>query len=112
MFALWRRSRYQELSVFELEKLRAAGSARIIDVREPAEYAAEHIEGAVNVPLSRFDSRQLPREEGRTLVLQCRSGARSKSALDKCHAAQAAIDTHLAGGLEAWKRAGLPVVRG
>lgn len=112
MFALRKESRYKELSAFELEKLRASAAVMIVDVREPGEYAAEHIEGAVNVPLSRFDPGRLPRAAGRTLVLQCRSGGRSKSALDKCRAAQAAIDTHLAGGLEAWKRAGLPVVRG
>jgi rhodanese-related sulfurtransferase len=33
-------------------------------------------------------------------------------ALDKCSVAQASIDTHLAGGLAAWKAAGLPVVKG
>jgi rhodanese-related sulfurtransferase len=33
-------------------------------------------------------------------------------ALDRCAEAQAAIDTHLAGGLGAWKSAGLPVERG
>jgi rhodanese-related sulfurtransferase len=32
-------------------------------------------------------------------------------ALDKCAAAEAAIDTHLGGGLAAWKAAGLPTVR-
>ena len=112
MFGLGKQGGYKEISSFELESLRASGSALIVDVREPAEYAAGHIEGAVNVPLSRFDPGRLPREEGRTVILQCRSGGRSRMALEKCNVARTAIDTHLAGGLEAWKRAGLPVVRG
>lgn len=112
MFGFGKQGRYKEISAFELDTLRASGSTLIVDVREADEYAAEHIEGAVNMPLSRFDPDRLPREEGRTVVLQCRSGGRSGLALDKCSAAKAAIDTHLAGGLQAWKRAGLPVVRG
>lgn len=112
MFGIGRKAAYRELSAAQLEDLRARGSALIVDVREPAEFAAEHIEGAVNVPLSRFDPDRLPCDKGRTLVLQCRSGSRSRMALEKCSAAQAAIDTHLAGGIEAWKRAGLPVARG
>jgi rhodanese-related sulfurtransferase len=44
-------------------------------------------------------------------VLQCAGGKRSGMALDKCASAKAAIDTHLGGGLAAWKAAGLPTVR-
>lgn len=112
MFRFRNQTDYRELSPFELEKLRAAGSALIVDVRSPGEYASEHIEGAVNVPLSQFDPDRLPREEGRMLVLQCRSGGRSRVALDQCRTARSQINVHLAGGIEAWKRAGLPVVRG
>lgn len=49
---------------------------------------------------------------GIPLVLQCAGGKRSGMALERCAKAQAAIDTHLAGGLGAWKSAGLPVERG
>lgn len=112
MFGFGRNAGYKELAASELEDLLASGSAMVVDVREPGEFAAEHIEGAVNMPLSRFDPDRLPRDKEKTVVLQCRSGTRSRMALGKCGGAQAAIDTHLAGGIEAWKRAGLPVVRG
>lgn len=84
----------------------------LIDVREPDEFAAEKIAGALNVPLSTFNPAALPHAAGKTVVLQCAGGKRSAMAVDKCRQANQAIDTHLAGGLAAWKAAGLPTVTG
>lgn len=84
----------------------------LIDVREPDEFAAERIAGAVNVPLSTFNPAALPEAKGKTIVLQCAGGKRSAMAVDKCQKANQAIETHLAGGLGAWKAAGLPTVGG
>ena len=50
-------------------------------------------------------------KSGKTLVLNCLGGKRSGMALDRCATAKAAIDTHLGGGLGAWKAIGLPTVR-
>jgi rhodanese-related sulfurtransferase len=84
----------------------------LIDVREPDEFAAEKIAGALNVPLSTLNPATLPAASGKTIVLQCAGGKRSAIAVDKCRKANEAIDTHLAGGLAAWKAAGLPTVTG
>lgn len=84
----------------------------LIDVREPAEFAAEHIQGARNFPLSSFDPDALPDAGAKTVVLQCAGGKRSAIALERCRAAGHAIESHLAGGLAAWKAAGLPTVTG
>jgi rhodanese-related sulfurtransferase len=84
----------------------------LIDVREPEEFAAERIHGALNVPLSTLDPKALPDTGGKTLVMQCAGGKRSGMAVEKCRAAGQAIDTHLAGGLAAWKATGLPTVTG
>lgn len=84
----------------------------LIDVREPDEFTAERIAGAVNVPLSTFNPAALPEASGKTVVLQCAGGKRSAMAVDKCRLANQAIETHLAGGLAAWKAAGLPTVGG
>ena len=89
-----------------------AGEILLIDVREPDEFAAEKIAGAVNVPLSIFNPAALPDAAGKTIVLQCAGGKRSAMAVDKCCKANQAIDTHLAGGLAAWKAAGLLTVIG
>lgn len=82
----------------------------LIDVREPAEFAAERIHGALNFPLSTFDPGALPKADDKTIVFQCGSGKRSATAVDQCRKAGHAIDAHLAGGITAWKAQGLPMV--
>jgi rhodanese-related sulfurtransferase len=82
----------------------------LIDVREPAEYAAERIHGALLFPLSSFDPRMLP-ADGRKLVFHCGSGKRSATAVQRCQEAGVAIDTHMSGGIAAWKQSGLPTVK-
>ncbi|MBW0152349.1 MAG: rhodanese-like domain-containing protein, partial [Phenylobacterium sp.] len=70
----------------------------LIDVREPAEYAAERIHGALNFPLSTFDADALPAGGPRAIVLQCGSGKRSAMAMDLCRKAGVEVAGHLAGG--------------
>lgn len=83
----------------------------LIDVREPAEYAAERIHGALNFPLSTFDADALPAGGPRAIVLQCGSGKRSAMAMDLCRKAGVEVAGHLDGGIGAWRSADLPVVR-
>lgn len=103
---------HREIGPAELNAMLKAGKALLVDVREAGEFEAGHIPGAINMPLSGFSPRNIPDPEGRTVVLQCAGGKRSGQALDQCAQAQSAIDTHLAGGIGAWKEAGLPVVDG
>jgi rhodanese-related sulfurtransferase len=87
-----------------------AGEILLVDVREANEYAFERIHGALLYPLSTFDAATLP-TEGRRVVLQCAGGRRSLTAAHKLLAAGHHEVTHLAGGLQAWKDAGLPLIR-
>lgn len=87
-----------------------AGRVILIDVREPHEYGAERIPGALNLPLSTFDVQALPVDAARAVVLHCAVGGRSGRALDQCAAAGVAVTAHLAGGINGWKDAGLPVL--
>ena len=112
MFGFRKRAAHTEISPGELDGLLRQGQALLIDVRELGEFRAGHIAGAVNLPLSRFAVDDIPEAAGRRIVLQCAAGRRSGMALDKCARAGAAIDTHLGGGIGAWKAAGLPLVRG
>ena len=82
----------------------------LIDVREAGEYAAERIHGALLFPLSTFDPAALPDAGGKRLVFSCGSGKRSAMAAQRAQAAGVGIDAHLAGGIMAWKQAGLPTV--
>jgi len=85
------------------------GEALLVDVREEDEHARERIAGARLLPLSRFDESRVPHEPGKVLVLQCRSGNRSAQAARRIDGPLGADLYHLAGGIEAWKQAGLPV---
>jgi rhodanese-related sulfurtransferase len=90
----------------------AAGRITLVDVREPEEYAAEHIVGARLAPLSSLDPKALPHGQGLPIVLHCGSGKRSAVALEKCAKAGLPVEAHMAGGIAAWKAAGLPTARG
>lgn len=89
-----------------------AGEALIVDVREPAEFAAERVAGALNLPLSTFDpSSLLAVVDPTRVIFQCGSGMRSMKAVVACRLSGLPADRHLAGGIGAWKAAGLPVIR-
>lgn len=102
----------KDLTAQQVKAALDAQEILLIDVREPAEFAVEKIAGALNVPLSIFNPDALPNAAGKTIVLQCAGGKRSAMAVDKCRKANQAVETHLAGGLAAWKATGLPTVTG
>jgi len=88
-----------------------AGTATLIDVREPDEFAREHIPFAASMPLARIGEllKDMP-SDGRSLVFQCQRGKRGEQA---CHVAQGLQGRdvrNLEGGIDAWKIAGLPIV--
>ncbi len=64
----------------ELVAARQAQALRLIDVREPDEYAEVHAQGAELFPLSRIRLGELPEDDGRQVALICRSGVRSAMA--------------------------------
>lgn len=94
----------------EVKELLDAGRILLIDVREPAEFAAERIPGALLYPLSTFDVTKLPPDDSRHLVFQCAAGGRSLTAARQ-RLAQGYAAAHMAGGISEWKAAGLPIVR-
>lgn len=84
--------------------------AVLVDVREADEYAREHIPGARHHALSRIDAENPIRKGDDVLVFHCRSGARTKGNAARLSAATENCETYiLEGGLDAWKKAGLPV---
>jgi rhodanese-related sulfurtransferase len=89
-----------------LEAWLACGDTALIDVREPGEYAREHIPGAQLIPLCTIDRAQLPK--GKRIVLCCASGSRSQAAVRRL-TLPGLVD--LEGGLFAWKAHGLPTVK-
>ncbi|MBY0453367.1 MAG: rhodanese-like domain-containing protein [Burkholderiaceae bacterium] len=85
--------------------------AVVIDVCSAGEFAAGHVGGAKNVPLADLESRLPAVVKNKTLplVLVCASGGRAQGALAVAQKLGYANAQVLAGGLKAWKEAGLPV---
>ena len=86
----------------------AEGRMLLVDVREPSETEVERYPEAVYMPMSEFDPSELPDPEGKRVVFACRSGNRSVSASLMAQHAGLPYTAHLAGGIKAWKEAGLP----
>jgi len=98
----------RDLTAVEVARGLAEDRMLLVDVREPNETAVERYPGAVIVPLSAFDPDAIPDPGGRQVVFACRSGRRSVTASQAAQAAGLPYDAHLAGGMLAWKAAGLP----
>ncbi len=82
--------------------------ALLLDVRQPDEWEAGHVPGALFIPLRQVPERvaDLPRD--RRIVAICRSGARSGRATDFL-VEQGFDAVNVAGGMKAWAAEGLPV---
>jgi rhodanese-related sulfurtransferase len=101
----------EDVSLDDLKRGLADGSILLVDVREAVEWDAGHIPGALFNPLSAFDPAALPpASPGKRVVLHCRSGRRSITALELAQeAGRADVTTHFSGGMLAWVGAGEPV---
>jgi rhodanese-related sulfurtransferase len=84
------------------------GRMLLVDVRELNETAVESYPEGVIVPLSCFDPADIPDPQGKQVVFACRSGRRSVTASLAAQDQGYAYTCHLAGGIIAWKQAGLP----
>jgi rhodanese-related sulfurtransferase len=86
------------------------GEAVLVDVRGPAEYKAEHIEGAHLLPLAKVRATSLPERTGKKLVIHCLKGGRGSQACEKLLAEDPSLEIYnLEGGMNAWGTAGYSV---
>jgi rhodanese-related sulfurtransferase len=98
------------LSTSDAVRLINHDKAVLIDVREPAEFAAGHAAGARNVPLNMLEgAKGLPTNKATPLVVVCATGARSSRAVAQLRKAGYSSVHSLAGGTAAWRSASLPV---
>ena len=85
--------------------------AVVIDVCDPAEYTAEHVGGAKNIPLAELEAK-LPttvKNKATPLVLVCASGMRAGRAVAVARKLGYDKADALSGGLKAWREANLPI---
>ncbi|HDR2279008.1 TPA: rhodanese family protein [Enterobacter ludwigii] len=81
--------------------------AKLIDIRDPDEYAREHIPAARSVPLDTLPG-GLETHAGETVIFHCQSGARTSSNAARLAQAGAPAQAFIVeGGIQGWKQAGL-----
>ena len=96
----------------ELEPLQAhplIPDAAVVDVRELYEYEAGHIDGSIHIPIGQIQARWEELDRDRTVVVVCQIGQRSDLVAGFLRT-KGYDATNLAGGLTAWREAGLPLV--
>lgn len=96
-------------STDELAQALADDDCQVIDVREPAEYRSEYIEGTLLAPLSRFERHQHELDHERPVHVVCRSGTRAAQAAERLVARGCRDVRVVEGGLTAWVSEGRAV---
>lgn len=86
-------------------------NALVLDVRDAAEWATGHIPEARHIVLDQLDKHlsEIEKYKSRPLIVSCQSGVRSNTACGKLKKHGFAQVYNLAGGVAAWREAGLPL---
>src|SRR5680860_51944 len=96
-----------EVRMDPIEAHQRRDEVQLLDVREPDEWRAGHIVGALHLPMSQLADRHAELADDRPIVAVCRSGGRSGQVTAALQ--RAGYDVHnLEGGMKAWDAADLP----
>lgn len=89
------------------------GGAVVLDVREPREFEAGHVPDSLFIPLGQIVERagELDAHRGRPIVVICHGGKRSATACERLAKLGFTDLYNIAGGILAWRKAGLPETR-
>jgi rhodanese-related sulfurtransferase len=98
----------KDLPPKRVKELLDSGEAQVVDVRQPYEWEAGHIAGALHIELEHLAGRAGEIDADRPVIFQCRVGRRSALATE-AFAASGYDAYNLAGGIEAWAAEGLPI---
>jgi rhodanese-related sulfurtransferase len=98
----------RDLAPNRVAELVESGEAQLIDVREPYEFEAGHIAGVKHIELEHLAGRAGEIDKDRPVIFHCRVGRRSALATE-AFAASGYDAYNMAGGIQAWADAGLPL---
>lgn len=100
----------KEIEVTELAELKEKGNViRVIDIRQPAELNSGIIPGSEALPMHIIPLRMSEFKQDETLIMVCRSGARSAQACMFLQQQGYGNVFNLRGGMIAWARNGLEI---
>lgn len=103
---------FTRITVAEAVEMMAEGGVQVVDVREPHEYNAGHLPGAVLIPINPvtgFMQRKGELSTDKPIIFVCGVGQRSALACEVAAALGLSILYNLEGGTEGWVKAGRPV---
>lgn len=101
------------ISATEAVMLMSRAKPLILDVRDEAEFAAGHIQGAKHIPLADLSNRikEIEKFKDKPVLVHCQSGMRAKTACTLLRTQQFSQLNQLKGGLNAWQEAKLPLIK-
>jgi rhodanese-related sulfurtransferase len=101
------------ISAAEAVMLMNRSKPLVLDVRDEAEFAAGHIQGAKHIPLAQLSDRlkEVEKFKDKPVLIHCQRGMRAKTACTILQAQQFTQLHQLQGGLDAWQEAKLPLVK-
>ena len=96
-----------------LETMRARPELVVLDVRTPREFAAGHIDGAINIDFknANFATEIAKLDGAQDYIIHCRSGGRSTASLTAFKNEGFSHIIHMDGGMIGWNKSGLPTVK-
>lgn len=107
MFGFGARSAAKTLTPTQVRQV--GDAVTLVDVRENAEWASGHIAGAIHIPLGKLRDKMDLIPSDKPVVFYCHSGGRSSQAIAIAVAAGQPHDTHMGGGISAWRAQGFPL---
>jgi rhodanese-related sulfurtransferase len=100
------RAAVHPISAIALAAKIEAGEVVLIDVRDPEEFAASRIAGALNAPSGQLDTATIPREDERETIFYCRTGERSAKVAEQMADRYGGTVRYLDGGITGWVSGG------
>lgn len=100
-----------DVSLDDFAAAHATGAAQVVDVREPAEYLADHVPGAASIPMDQLPDRLTEINRSKPVFVICQAGGRSSAMTDVL--LHHGFDAHsVTGGTAAWTASRRPVDTG
>lgn len=107
----------RKVTLDEFDRMREQAGTVVLDVRTPQEFAAGHVPGAVNLPVTGAGSDGFAEkikllDKDKTYLVHCARGSRSAIAVSKMEKAGIKNLNDFAGGMDAWRKAKKPIEGG